>query len=1191
MSVFNQPPAYPRHVVTAVLVSHDGARWLPGVLSGLLGQDRPVQRIVAVDTGSTDDSPALLTQALGPEHVRRLPRDASFGDAVDEAAALGPLPPQSLPYATTPDGGTPVQWLWLLHDDSEPRPDALRRLLRVAEQNPSAAVLGPKIRSWYDRRQLLEVGVSIGRGGRRWTGLDRREQDQGQHDQVRPVLAVGSAGMLVRRDVWEQLGGFDPRLPLMRDDVDFCWRANSAGHLVLVAPDAVLRHAEAASRERRPIDAGGTARPHRTDKAGAAYTLLANSTGAMLPYVAVRLLLSTVLRTIVYLLGKVPGLAADEMLGLTSVLLRPGALIAARRERARLRAEDGSALTGLFPAPGATVRLTLEQLLARYSRNADVDTSAGRHGAAESGPTSDEADFLEVDSFARLRALTRRPAPLLFLGLLLVTLVAARSLIGTGSLSGGALLPAPEGAADLWRTWTAQWHDVGIGTDTTAPPYTAFLAVAAALTLGNAEAAVNLLLLGSVPLAGLAAYLATAPLVASRGVRAWAAAAYATLPAATGAIAGGRIGTAALLVALPLLARSAVRLTGMDGGATSPGEDDGPRWRDAWALGVGLTVVTAFAPPAWALGVVLLAAAALARVVLGRRATDGTGPGLGALLPRLVVALGLPLPLLAPWSIGLLTSPATLLTAEAGSPVAPPAGTPAGGEVATVTDLLLLHPGGSTPVPALLTIGLLLAALAALLRTTRRHAVLAGWTVAVVGWLFAVLARSGLLGDGTAWPGPALAVAGAGLLAAAAVGADGARERVAGVNFGWRQPTAALIAVLAGLAPLVGASWWMAGGAEDPLRRAAPEQVPAFVATENTTTDRARTLVITADDAGRVGYALLRDAGLTLGDAEIGQDATGGDDLAEVVANLLAGSDGDEVTSLAGYGVRYILVRAPVSPQIAGVLDSTPELTRLSQVSGSALWRNDLTTGRVILQNPDGSREVLATDSDGLGAHTDVPAPAEPQVAQDPEQPEEQPADQPQEQAPQGEADTTGQRFVRLAEAADPGWRATLNGEPLTPITLDGWAQGFELPTDSGGRLSVEYAGSPVATAWRWAAAVLLLVAVVLALPGRSRRADDDLPDPAAEAGGRRRRATPGTTVPTPATAAVAPPPGHPGHPGGPNGPGAPGGPSGPEGPPGPGGLGGPGGFGGPSGPGGDHPGDGHGPLPVGSATEGRQQQ
>ena len=68
------------------------------------------------------------------------------------------------------------------------------------------------------------------------------------------MLAVGSAGMLVRRDVWERLGGFDPALRLFRDDVDFCWRVQAAGLRVQVVTDAILYHRELAARRRRPIE-------------------------------------------------------------------------------------------------------------------------------------------------------------------------------------------------------------------------------------------------------------------------------------------------------------------------------------------------------------------------------------------------------------------------------------------------------------------------------------------------------------------------------------------------------------------------------------------------------------------------------------------------------------------------------------------------------------------------------------------------------------------------------------------------------------------------------------------------------------------------------------------------------------------------------------------------------------------------
>ena len=98
---------------------------------------------------------------------------------------------------------------------------------------------GPKLLGWHDRSHLLEVGVSITNNGARWTGLETDEYDQGQHDGIHDVLSVSTAGALIRRDVFEELGGLDPNLALFRDDVDFGWRARTAGHSVIAATTAV----------------------------------------------------------------------------------------------------------------------------------------------------------------------------------------------------------------------------------------------------------------------------------------------------------------------------------------------------------------------------------------------------------------------------------------------------------------------------------------------------------------------------------------------------------------------------------------------------------------------------------------------------------------------------------------------------------------------------------------------------------------------------------------------------------------------------------------------------------------------------------------------------------------------------------------------------------------------------------------
>ena len=148
------PESLPRrfHHVTTVVVSHDGSVWLPAVLTMLAHQTRPPDAAVGVDTGSTDDSAAQLAGSFGADRTVARDHTVGFGEAV--RAGLDRLGrPQHQPF--TPAA---LEWVWLLHDDSAPDPRCLGALLDTADDHPSAAVLGPKILGWHDRRLLLEAG-------------------------------------------------------------------------------------------------------------------------------------------------------------------------------------------------------------------------------------------------------------------------------------------------------------------------------------------------------------------------------------------------------------------------------------------------------------------------------------------------------------------------------------------------------------------------------------------------------------------------------------------------------------------------------------------------------------------------------------------------------------------------------------------------------------------------------------------------------------------------------------------------------------------------------------------------------------------------------------------------------------------------------------------------------------------------
>ena len=320
--------------VVALLVSHDGSRWLTAVVEGLRSQTVPLAGVVCVDTGSHDDSPDLLLDAF--DEVVTVSGRTAYPEAV--RIGLEQIPAEA------------AEWVWLLHDDSNPAPDALERLLAASAADPEADVLGPKLREWPSLKRLLEVGITISGTGRRETGLEAGEYDQGQHDEVRQVLAVNTAGMLVRRAVYERLGGLDDNLPMFGNDLDFGWRAATAGVRTVVVPDAVVFHAEAAHRglRRTPLTGRHT---HYHERRAALFTLLANAPARALPWQVVRLFFGTLLRMVGFLVVRSAGEALDDLAALFSVYAGPGEIRRARQARKAIGDHDPKPLLAPWWVP------------------------------------------------------------------------------------------------------------------------------------------------------------------------------------------------------------------------------------------------------------------------------------------------------------------------------------------------------------------------------------------------------------------------------------------------------------------------------------------------------------------------------------------------------------------------------------------------------------------------------------------------------------------------------------------------------------------------------------------------------------------------------------------------------------------------------------------------------------------------
>ncbi len=906
--------------VAVLLVSHDGARWLPAVIEGIRAQSVTPERVIAVDTTSRDESAELLARAFGE------PVTAPGGTSFPAAVRLGLDRLHALPE--------PPEWVWLLHDDTNPEPDALAALLAAAAERPEADVLGPKLREWPSLRRLLEVGVTISGTGRRELGLERGEYDQGQHDDVREVLAVNTAGMLVRRELLEKLDGFDEQLPIFGNDIDFGWRVAAAGYTTLVVPASVVFHAEAAHRgvRRTPLTGRHT---HYQERRAALYTLLANSSRRYLPFQLVRLAFGTVLRMIGFFLVRSPGEAFDDLAALVSIYSKPGQIMAARRARKRTRSHSPAvtdrvkrllaptwlpyrhgmdAVGDLFSALTDQAADVAERRRAAAAQ-LDPSSMAARRIAADTSDLDNPDSEEEFEDTGVVARFLTNPVAVALAVFVVAALVFARP--AYGAVTGTGLSPVPDGVGDWWRLHFESWHQLGAGTDVPAPAYLLPLALVGSL-LGT-TVTISALLLFAVPLAlwGAWRFLRVAgrlvsPLGAPRWLLLIGATAYSLVPVVSGAWGEGRLGLVVVTVLLPWFAHAAL-------GFADP--DASGRWRAAWRCAMLLALITAFAPVAWlfALVVGLVVVGAAAAIVPGAvREQSVWGP------PAAAVAT-VPVLLFPWWLPAIVTGGGAGLLIDIGRLPG-----------ARIDDLGMLT-GRIVGDGAPAFLGWLLLGLAALALVPRlsRIPVIVCWVVAVVaGALAALLAQVSLSLAATDEPvglGFLLVVLQATLLVAVVLGLLGA------VRGGLPRWPVLVAAVAAAVVPLAGLAWF-GFGLDDPLD-GADSDIPAYMVQSSVTAPERGILVVRGSVDDGLSYNIRRGDGVTVGEAEILALSPDNPELTAVVRSLASRPSADVVTSLASFGVEYVVLPAPADANVAAGLDATGGLTQASAERGTRAWQ------------------------------------------------------------------------------------------------------------------------------------------------------------------------------------------------------------------------------------------------------------
>jgi GT2 family glycosyltransferase len=918
------------HRVTAILVLHDGATWLPEVVVSLTSQTHKIDQIVAVDTGSIDSSAKLVKGARIP--VLPMDRETGFGEAISHAVS-------TLPAITDPE----QEWLWIIHDDLSVHRKALANLISEVKTRPNVVMAGPKLLGWHDRTHLLEIGISIAANGNRWTGLEPAEYDQGQRDGVHEVLAVSTAGALIRRDIFEQLGGFDPNLDLFRDDVDFGWRLYSAGYAAISVSSAVAFHAEASANERRTVDVAEAFlhRPLLLDRRNAAYVLLANSSWWRLPLLTVQLLLGAIFRATGFLFAKLPGYASDEILAVGTLFIHPGELFEARKVRRKQRLVPAGIALKFIPSRWSQIRQS-------FSRSAEwIRTRVFPDEVSEISDVSildenlDEEDLLTPASSRNWFSLIKRPQVALPIFLLLLTLIWSRNRFG--SVFGGALPEQPAGVSDIWNTYLSGWHSIGMGTSAAAPTWLAILAVLATPFLGSLKLFVSALFLFAPLLFAWTGYLLLRRLSNNRWLVAGASLLYAISPVAISAVNSGRISTVVALILLPLLIIAAQGIF----------EIDQFSWRRIFGISLLSSVLFAFSPILLLIGLFLNSFAIYRDYSASERGVNAEL--FNQRLYRRIAIVATPFLICAPWSFELLTQPKRFFI-DSGFLVS------GGGP-----NLALLgNPGGPGSLPIYIVSPLVLLLAISLFSSTKAR------FVAELGFillLFAILLSTiSLTGHGSSIPtqvyvGSILALTTIAAIAASVIMLDKLRERLIETNINFRHISAAILLVATALYSVTSIAWMVSSGANSPLQTGKGEVLPAFLAVESD----AKTIVIRPlmiDEEVTLNYYIARGSDITLGQPDLAP--ANRLQISSAVQEIADGSGLTASTTFAVHGVKYLFLKSPIDENIVRSIDGLGGFSRASSTNAGIVWEISVNTGKVLFTDSSGKVSTLQQSESGI---------------------------------------------------------------------------------------------------------------------------------------------------------------------------------------------------------------------------------
>lgn len=214
-----------------VIVSWNGLHHLKQFLPSVAATDYSDFEIIIADNHSTDGTAEWVRNTY-PE-CRIVTFDSNYGYCGGNNRAV--------PY-------TSGEILIFLNNDARVDPAWLTPLNEIFINDPGTAIVQPKILSHKSPDQFEYAGAAGGMIDRlgytfcRGRLFDQVEEDRGQYDDRATIFWASGAAFAIRKDLFDELGGFDEEFEFHMEEIDLCWRAWNRGYRTRFQHESVVYH-------------------------------------------------------------------------------------------------------------------------------------------------------------------------------------------------------------------------------------------------------------------------------------------------------------------------------------------------------------------------------------------------------------------------------------------------------------------------------------------------------------------------------------------------------------------------------------------------------------------------------------------------------------------------------------------------------------------------------------------------------------------------------------------------------------------------------------------------------------------------------------------------------------------------------------------------------------------------------------